>query len=105
MAVIKSEDAKAGHKYIVEELDSQTCMVNADRLPELEAKVKEVSFGIEMFQTRRILNTDRSSRNICQTNKTIVTASRTAKHSKPEALLLQPISRSYYGHCILHSTP
>jgi hypothetical protein len=43
MAVIKSEDSKAGHRYIVEELDSQTCMVNADRLPELEAKVKEVS--------------------------------------------------------------
>jgi hypothetical protein len=49
MAVIKKLNTDEQSKYILEELDSESCMVSPEKLPELERKVKEVGFLVSYW--------------------------------------------------------
>lgn len=42
MAIIKDIDNKSNNQIILQDLDSETCLINDDKLPELQQKLKEV---------------------------------------------------------------
>jgi Transcription factor TFIIH complex subunit Tfb5 len=41
MAVLRSIDTKAGHIYIIEEIDDRTCLVSENKVDEVKRLVKE----------------------------------------------------------------
>jgi hypothetical protein len=75
MAVIKKLNMDEQSKYILEELDSESCMVSPEKLPELERKVKEVglfdsALGFEDSDARRLL------KSICPMSRTTAMGNR-----------------------------
>jgi len=44
MAIIKQIDSE-NNEYIIMELDSERCLVKEEKLPELQRKLKEVSWA------------------------------------------------------------
>ena len=42
MAIIKNIDNDTKNQIIIQDLDSETCLINDDKLPELQRKLKEV---------------------------------------------------------------
>jgi DNA-binding LytR/AlgR family response regulator len=46
IAIIKKIDKEANGLYILEELDSETCLVSHDKQDELQRRVKEVGLVI-----------------------------------------------------------
>jgi len=41
MAIIKNIDNDTKNQIIIQDLDSETCLINDDKLPELQRKLKE----------------------------------------------------------------
>lgn len=42
MAIIKDIDNKSNNQIIIQDLDGETCLINDEKLPELQQKLKEV---------------------------------------------------------------